>query len=113
LKPLHHPDRADLELSSVLYALSDPIRLFIVSEIRKAGEQTCTNIDVPVVKSTLSHHARTLRECGVVRTRIQGTQRFLSLRTDDLEARFPGLLDTIMEAYHASAGSPPFRFHGP
>jgi len=102
LKILHHPDKADIHLSSVLYALSDPVRLYIVSEIRRVGEQTCGEFNVPVVKSTLSHHARTLRETGVVTVRIQGTQRFLSLRADDLESRFPGLLTSVLDAYEAS-----------
>lgn len=102
MKILHHPDRSEIHLSSVLYALSDPVRLFIVSEIRKAGERTCGDIAVPVVKSTLSHHARTLREAGVVNVRVNGTQRILSLRTEDLEFRFPGLLSSIMTAYEAS-----------
>jgi DNA-binding transcriptional ArsR family regulator len=102
MKIVHHPDRADIHLSSVLYALSDPVRLSMVSEIRKAGEMTCGDIEVPVVKSTLSHHARTLREAGVVNVRVQGTQRFLSLRTEDLEFRFPGLIDSVLDAYEIS-----------
>jgi DNA-binding transcriptional ArsR family regulator len=102
MKIVHHPDRAEIHLSSVLYALSDPVRLSMVSEIRKAGEMTCGDIEVPVVKSTLSHHARTLREAGVVNVRVQGTQRFLSLRTEDLEFRFPGLIASVLDAYEIS-----------
>jgi DNA-binding transcriptional ArsR family regulator len=102
MKFLHHPDRADIQLSSVLYALSDPVRLHMISEIRKAGECTCGVIDVSVVKSTMSHHARTLREAGVVNVRVQGTQRFLSLRTEDLEFRFPGLLTSVLNGFEAS-----------
>jgi DNA-binding transcriptional ArsR family regulator len=108
MKVLHHPDLADIHLSSVLYALSDPIRLHLVAEIYKVGEQTCGGIDVPVAKSTLSHHARTLREAGVIRTRIQGTQRFLSIRTEDLETRFPGLLASVLQAYESSGEKAPF-----
>ncbi|RKP56822.1 transcriptional regulator [Cohnella endophytica] len=99
MKYLHHPDREEIQLSSVLYALSDPVRLFIISEIQRSGERSCGEIDVPVVKSTLSHHSRTLREAGVVHVRVHGTQRLLSLRTEDLEYRFPGLLGSILEAY--------------
>lgn len=108
MKVLFHPDRADYHLSSVLSALSDPVRLHLVSQLyRQGGERTCGDFDVPVVKSTLSHHCRILREAGVIRTRAQGTQRFLSVRTDDLEARFPGLLATILRAYEASGGQVP------
>ncbi|OCT11500.1 transcriptional regulator [Paenibacillus pectinilyticus] len=102
MKILYHPDKADMHLSSVLYALSDPVRLSIVSEIHNLGECTCGGIEVSVVKSTLSHHVRTMREAGVVQVRVQGTQRFLSLRKDDLEARFPGLLTSILQAYESS-----------
>ncbi|MCR8630490.1 MULTISPECIES: ArsR/SmtB family transcription factor [Paenibacillus] len=107
MKVLHHPDRADIQLSSVLYALSDPIRLYLVSELYKAGERACGEFEVPVVKSTVSHHARTLREAGVVNVRIHGTMRFLSIRIDDLEARFPGLLMSVLQAYDSS-GEPAF-----
>jgi DNA-binding transcriptional ArsR family regulator len=107
MKVLYHPDRADIHLSSVLYALSDPVRLHLVSLLHKCGEGTCGEFDVPVVKSTLSHHARTLREAGIVQVRVQGTQRILSIRTEDLEARFPGLLHSVLSAYEASGGQVP------
>jgi DNA-binding transcriptional ArsR family regulator len=110
VKILYHPDREDIHLSSVLYALSDPIRLYLVAMIHKAGERSCSGFDVPVVKSTLSHHLRTLREAGVLRTRVQGTQRFMSIRIEDLEARFPGLLAAILSAYEASDPADPFAF---
>lgn len=98
MKILHHPNRDDIHLTSVLYALSDPIRLSIVRELAHKGEQTCSNFSVPVAKSTLSHHTRTLREAGVVFTRVQGTQLFLSIRHEDLDARFPGLLTAVLNA---------------
>lgn len=99
MKQLHHPERKDIQLSSVLYALSDPIRLYVVSEICNHGPQACNSFKVPIVKSTLTHHVRTLREAGVVHTRMQGTQRILSLRKEDLDERFPGLLYSILQAY--------------
>lgn len=99
MKQLHHPDRKDIQLASVLYALSDPIRLYVVSEICNHGPQACNSFKVPIAKSTLTHHARTLREAGVIHTRVQGTQRILSLRTEDLDERFPGLLDSVLQAY--------------
>jgi DNA-binding transcriptional ArsR family regulator len=97
LKILFHPNREDIELTSVLYALSDPIRLSIVIEIVKSGEQPCGYFDFPVVKSTMTHHVRTLREAGVLNVRKQGTQHFLTLRSEDLNLRFPGLLTAILQ----------------
>ncbi|WP_028560477.1 ArsR/SmtB family transcription factor [Paenibacillus pinihumi] len=102
MKFLYHPDRAELNLSTVLYALSDPVRLLIVSKLSTGEERTCGDFGLPVVKSTVSHHVRTLRESGVVRVRVQGTQRFVSLRADDLNDRFPGLLAAILKAYNVS-----------
>ncbi|MFF2890487.1 ArsR/SmtB family transcription factor [Paenibacillus sp. NPDC057967] len=102
MKILVHPDRADIHLSSVLYALSDPLRLMIVSQLRDVPERACGEFELPVAKSTQSHHVRTLREAGIIYVRCVGTQRLISLRAVDLEARFPGLLSSILEAYENS-----------
>ena len=53
---------------------------------------------MPVTKSTCTHHFRVLREAGVIQQRQQGTSRLNTLRRDDLEARFPGLLATILQS---------------
>jgi DNA-binding transcriptional ArsR family regulator len=93
-----HPGRDDLDLASVLHALSDPVRLAIVADLANGQERTCGSFDVSVTKSTCTHHFRVLREAGLIRQRQQGTMRLNSLRRDDLDARFPGLLDTILRA---------------
>ncbi len=96
-----HPKRAEIELSAVLHALSDPVRLRIVSALAAAeagGELTCGSFDVPVTKATCTHHFKVLREAGVIHQRQEGTARLNTLRTEDLEARFPGLLATILQA---------------
>ena len=95
---ISHPERHELELSAVLHALSDPVRLKIVAELASDGEHTCGSFDVPVTKSTCTHHFKILREAGVIHQRPQGTARLNSLRRDDLEARFPGLLETVLRA---------------
>jgi DNA-binding transcriptional ArsR family regulator len=94
-----HPDTAALELTSVLFALSDPARLDLVRLIAAEGPQTvaqCHVVDPDVPKSTFSHHLKTLREAGVVRNVPVGRQREISLRREDLEDRFPGLLDAVL-----------------
>src|ERR1700753_121157 len=94
-----HPDREQLELGAVLHALSDPFRLQIVAELAQGEvECTCGSFALPVTKSTCTHHFKVLREAGVIKQRQQGTTRLNTLRRDDLESRFPGLLDTILKA---------------
>jgi DNA-binding transcriptional ArsR family regulator len=88
----------EIQLPAVLHALSDPMRLRIVRILATGGEHTCKSIDLPVTKSTCTHHFRVLREAGVMRQRVEGTMRLNVLRRDDLDARFPGLLDSVLRA---------------
>jgi DNA-binding transcriptional ArsR family regulator len=88
----------EVALEDVLHALSDPVRLRIVAAIADAGELSCGAVDVPATKSTCTHHFRVLREAGVITQRQVGTARLNSLNRADLDARFPGLLDTILRA---------------
>lgn len=98
MRLLYHPDKKDISLAGVLYALGDPVRLEIVKRLAEKGEQSCAALAVSVAKSTLSHHFKVLRESGVLYCRKEGTQHINSLRREDLDARFPGLLDTVLNA---------------
>ena len=94
-----HPSRAEIELAAVLHALSDPVRLKMVAALADSeGAPTCGSFDVPVTKSTCTHHFKVLREAGIIQQRQEGTARLNTLRRDDLEARFPGLLETVLAA---------------
>jgi DNA-binding transcriptional ArsR family regulator len=96
---LVHPDRDQLCFTTVLAALSDPVRLAIVArlaDVEPDGELACTTFALPVSKSTQSGHFKVLREAGVIRQRDEGTRRLNRLRRDDLDARFPGLLDLVI-----------------
>ena len=96
---IDQPTRDELQLSAVLHALSDPVRLRMVRYLAGAGgELSCGSLDVPVTKSTCTHHFKVLREAGVIAQRQEGRARLNALRKDDLEARFPGLLRTILSA---------------
>ena len=95
---LCHPAPEEIELAAVLHALSDPMRLAIVAGLAGEDQRTCGSFSLPVTKSTCTHHFRVLREAGVIRQQLEGTTRLNSLRRADLEARFPGLLDSVLEA---------------
>jgi DNA-binding transcriptional ArsR family regulator len=92
----HHPRVDQLDLVAVLSALAHPVRLRIVEAVAAKGERAWGEFDVPVAKSTLSHHLKLLRDAGVIQTRQEGTRCFVSLRHDDIEHRFPGLLDAVV-----------------
>lgn len=98
---LVHPPVRDLRLVDVLHALADPTRLTIVSTLRESGERACGSFPVTVAPSTLTHHFRVLREAGVVRQREDGKHRWTALRDEDLESRFPGVLETILASVSA------------
>ena len=94
---------------AVLAALADPARLATVRILEAAGELSCTELlaesRLGCSKSTLSHHLRVLRRAGVTNTRVEGVRRYTTLRRDDLQYRFPGLLDAIVgAAFPAASG---------
>jgi DNA-binding transcriptional ArsR family regulator len=98
MRNLHHPRVDEVSLPDVLHALSDPVRLQIVHALAQCEEQSCSAVESSVSKSTLSHHFKVLREAGLTHTRVNGTHRYVSLRTDELEERFPGLMRSVLEA---------------
>ena len=93
---LEQPEIEAVELAQVLHALSDPARLEIVRALAADGERQCGSFDLGVTKATRSHHFKVLRESGLTYTRVEGTARFVTLRRDELEARFPGLVDAVL-----------------
>src|SRR5215475_9785829 len=104
MRQFPHPAREEITLGGVLHALSDPVRLSVVERLMgQEGELSCSCFEVPVHKSTMTHHMRVLREAGIVRIRPEGTQNLLSLRCDELNTLFPGLLDSILQAAKACA----------
>ena len=107
-RAIHHPNTDDIDLATVLRALGDPGAADDRAAAgRAAASRTArrcrAKLDMPV--STCSYHLRLLREAGVTRTRAAGTERWMSVRQEDLDARFPGLLDAL-EADQAQAEVP-------
>jgi DNA-binding transcriptional ArsR family regulator len=97
MRTAHQPQIDSVEMAEVLHALSDPVRLDIVRSLAREGERCCGDLSVPVSKSTLSHHLKVLRQAGLTQTRADGTQRLVSLRTIEVEERFPGLLEAVLD----------------
>lgn len=106
-RQLAHPLREEIRLEAILHALADPIRLRIARELADGHiDMACIAFDLPVSKSTSTHHFKVLREAGVIRQHYEGTSRLSRLREGDLEALFPGLLPAILEGARRSAGAP-------
>ena len=90
-----------IDVLTVLHALSDPVRLEIVRQLAGcagSSELKCGQVELPVTKSTASHHFKTLYEAGIVSAREQGTSKYIRLRRAELDQRFPGLFDSVLRA---------------
>src|SRR5215213_5396804 len=97
VREIRHPAAAELDLAHILRTVGDPVRLAIVRLLSDDRERRCTEVEeiIGIPASTLSYHLRLLREAGVTRTRAEGTERHVSLRRDDLEELYPGLLEVL------------------
>jgi DNA-binding transcriptional ArsR family regulator len=103
---LHHPAAEEIELTAVLHALSDPQRLRIARLLAgKDDPVACGSLELGITKSTATHHFRVLREAGLIRQVPSGTTKLTTLRRDDLDARFPGLLEVVLAGSPALAAS--------
>jgi DNA-binding transcriptional ArsR family regulator len=92
-----HPNVAAFDLATIMRTVGDPVRLEIVRLLGDGGEHLCGELSATlgIPASTGSYHLKLLREAGLTRTRSAGTQRLISLRSDDLESRFPGLVGVL------------------
>jgi DNA-binding transcriptional ArsR family regulator len=96
MRPYKHPPAEDFTLERVFHALSDPARLDIVRRLAQVAEASCGELNGTRPKSSMSHHFRILREAGLVHTRTVGTLHQNTLRRDELDKRFPGLLEAVL-----------------
>ncbi|MFF4656340.1 ArsR/SmtB family transcription factor [Streptomyces sp. NPDC001381] len=106
MKPLTHPSRAELRIEAVLDAMANPTRLKIIERLADGEELTCSTTLPDVSPSTASRHWHVLREAGLLRARREGRIILHSLRREDLDSRFPGLLDSVLAAVR---DAPPAR----
>ena len=98
MKQYDHPQAAEFQVLPILHALADPFRLSIVRKLAQVQPQPCGPLQAGRPKSSVSHHFAVLRKAGVLRTDVVGVTHMNSLRTQELEARFPGLLGAILAA---------------
>lgn len=98
MRSIKHPPIEQIELTDIMYALSDPARLEIIRCLKNEGRaMTCGELDLGRAKSSMSHHFKILRSAGLVLTEIEGKEHMNSLRLAELEKKFPGLLKTILK----------------
>jgi DNA-binding transcriptional ArsR family regulator len=96
-RPISHPAARDITLDGVLHALADPVRRRIVQKLLAGGRLNCSAAcQEALPASTISFHHKILREAGLIRSEKKGVAVINTLRRDDLEKRFPGLLDSIL-----------------
>ncbi|MFE0177543.1 ArsR/SmtB family transcription factor [Streptomyces sp. NPDC059002] len=94
-----HPTPAEMDLRTVLHALADPLRFGVIARFLREpedAERTCAYFQLPVSKSTTSHHFKVMRESGLLRMVDNGNSRSVVLRRKELDTRFPGLLDLVV-----------------
>jgi DNA-binding transcriptional ArsR family regulator len=104
MRPLVHPAIQEVSVEAILHALSDPVRVAIYADIvRRDCSENCSTFltvrDRPIPKSTLSHHFKVLREAGLIRSERRGVEMMNTSRCDEVEKRYPGLIQTIVRAH--------------
>ncbi len=95
------PDLDDVDVLTVLQALADPVRLEMVRQLATCtGEEglQCGQMKLPVKKAAASHHLKVLFEAGLVDAEKHGIYKLVTLRRDELDRRFPGLLDSVLKS---------------
>ncbi|MEO8130717.1 MAG: helix-turn-helix domain-containing protein [Bryobacteraceae bacterium] len=104
MRPLFHPSIEEITVEGVLHALADPVRVAMYAGIVAQGcPQNCSSFltvsDKAIPKSTLSQHFKILREAGLIRSERHGVEMRNVSRCAELEQRFPGLIQAIVNAH--------------
>ena len=98
VKLVSHPDIQDLNLAKVLQALGDPVRLVLVRMLAAEKDLSCGALCLGRPKSSMSHHFKIMIEAGLLRVDVAGNTHHNNLRLDDLESRFPGLMQSVLRS---------------
>jgi ArsR family transcriptional regulator len=80
-------ERDAAELAGVFAALSDPVRLRLLSIVASEGEVCSCNLESPLGKSqpTISHHTRILAEAGLIEAEKRGRWTWWHLVPEQVE----------------------------
>ena len=110
MRPLFHPAIEDIRPEAILYALSDPERVAIFTQLTAGCGVTCSALadlgERTIPKSSLSNHFKVLRESGLIRSERQGVEMRNQSRCAELDERFPGLIEASLTAYRRRPGQP-------
>ncbi len=78
--------------SMVFHALSDPIRLEIISYLRDGEKCVCEIVPhLNLIQPLVSRHLKILKDTGILRCRKDGTKRMYSI----VDAKIYNVLDTL------------------
>lgn len=96
-KTYQQPKLEKVSLPLAMHALADPGRLAIVRTLLQHPDHefACNGFGLDLSKATISHHFETLRNAGLIKTRVDGRKCLSSLRKNSFEKRFPGLLNLV------------------
>ena len=108
MRPLYHPPLEEITVEGILYALADPVRARIYSDLAEADcAMSCSAVGsldkIKLPKSTLSQHFKILREAGLIRSEREGVTLKNSTRCAELKKKFGPMVFTIMQAYQKEA----------
>ena len=104
-RSVQSPSVDEISLQQLLEALVDPVRRSIVRQLAEAGsEKSCGTFDLPISRSTSTHHFNVLREAGLISQYYVGTTKLNTLRIEEIERRFPGVLASLLAVHDDNAG---------
>lgn len=104
-RSIESPSVDEISLQQLLEALVDPVRRCVVRQLAESGkEMSCGTFDLPISRSTSTHHFNVLREAGLISQYYVGTTKLNSLRAEEIDRRFPGVLASLLAVDDDCAG---------
>ncbi|WP_425454026.1 ArsR/SmtB family transcription factor [Companilactobacillus insicii] len=85
-------------LSDIFKALSEPNRLKMIRILNESEKEiSCGEMSkkLNLSLSTVSYHAKALREMGLTHTRKEAQTKFLSINRSTFKRYLPGFLDSL------------------